>query len=69
MPHTKPDESKRGAGVPSCCARAANTTAPLSDELAGTHTALTGDPSPKSTTTATVTPEKVGEYAQGDALA
>src|SRR4051794_32419632 len=70
MAQTKPDESKRGAGVPSCSARAASTAAPLSDESAGTHTALTGDPSPKSTTTATVTPEKVDELtAHGAALA
>src|SRR6476469_7798894 len=70
MPHTKPDESKRAAGLPSCSSRAASTAAPLSDESAGTHTALTGDPSPKSTTTATVTPAKADELAaHGAALA
>src|SRR2546423_10894955 len=53
MPHTNPEESKRGAGVPRFRARAARTAAPLSAESAGTHTALGGDPSPKSTTTAT----------------
>src|SRR5438067_600505 len=53
MPHTNPEESKRGAGVPRSRARAARTAAPLSEESAGTHTALDGDPSPKSTTTAT----------------
>src|SRR4051794_23219645 len=69
MPHTNPAESKRGARVPSSSARAASTTAPLLEDSAGTHTALTGEPSPKSTTTATVTPAKVGEYAHGDAVA
>src|SRR6476469_4508721 len=70
MPHTKPDESKRAAGLPSCSSRAASTAAPLSEDSAGTHTALTGDPSPKSTTTATVTPAKADELtAHGAALA
>src|SRR5438045_8816441 len=65
MPQTKPEESNRGGGVPRSWARAASTPAPLSPVCAGTHTALTADPSPKSTTTAT----DVGANAQGAARA